>query len=591
LVIDEEVLGPKHPDTIRIRNNHFSLLKELRERRYERVEPAIPLVLAITGHRDLREEDLPTIENRLHGIFEDLRRKYPNTPVRLLSPLAEGADRVAARVALDEGAELVVPLPLPRDLYEEDFPDSRQEFEALLQKASAVFEIAIAPGNTVENIQEYGSHRDRQYQQVGAFIVRHCHILLALWDETDTDLTGGTAEIVRFKLEGLPGKHSPERKPLDPPQTGPVWHVLTRRRRTESDVLRADAPLQKLTPKHKKEDYYDDLYQHMDAFNRDGSTVTQKEFEQSGRGMPQKEDLLSDAERAILEVFVRADALSLRFQRKAYGSMRSIFWLAGVAVLIFATYDYMTTNWHVLLLYLLVYLVALTIFEWQNKHKFYERFLDYRALAEGLRVQLFWRLAGLADDVSDSYLRKQSDELQWIRESLRALNVVPPSGEPRFDLVEDHWIKGEQGQLSYFRRSAHRDKKRLETVGKGARVLYGSGFALTVVVTAVTAFTKLPFNLLGVLGILMGVVPAGVSLWLGWSEKMTLDEQAKQYARMTQVFHRANGLMEEIKQSRTAGPGTQNEMQNLFKDLGLEALIENGDWVLMHRERPVEIPK
>src|SRR5512135_247682 len=90
----------------------------------------LPLILGITGHRDLRPEDGADLEARVRAILEDLRKRYRDTPLVLLSPLAEGADRLAARVALDCGTRLIVPLPMSQDLYETDFetPASRADF-------------------------------------------------------------------------------------------------------------------------------------------------------------------------------------------------------------------------------------------------------------------------------------------------------------------------------------------------------------------------------------------------------------------------------------------------------------------------------
>lgn len=42
--------------------------------------PALPLVLGITGHRDLREEDREALEAFVGGVFTDLRARYPHTP-------------------------------------------------------------------------------------------------------------------------------------------------------------------------------------------------------------------------------------------------------------------------------------------------------------------------------------------------------------------------------------------------------------------------------------------------------------------------------------------------------------------------------
>jgi len=63
----------------------------------------LPLVIGITGHRALRPVDRAGLEAWVRAVFEDLRKRYPATPLVLLSPLAEGADRLATRVALEGG--------------------------------------------------------------------------------------------------------------------------------------------------------------------------------------------------------------------------------------------------------------------------------------------------------------------------------------------------------------------------------------------------------------------------------------------------------------------------------------------------------
>ncbi len=49
-----------------------------------------------------------------------------------------------------------------------------------------------------------------QYAQAGIFISSHCHILLALWDGHESELLGGTAQVVSFHLQGhMPGSNRP----------------------------------------------------------------------------------------------------------------------------------------------------------------------------------------------------------------------------------------------------------------------------------------------------------------------------------------------------------------------------------------------
>ena len=78
----------------------------------------LPFVIALGGHRDLRAEDVPGLEARVTDILTGLASRYPHTPLLLLSSLAEGADRLGARVAFRLGIGVVAVLPLPRDEYE-----------------------------------------------------------------------------------------------------------------------------------------------------------------------------------------------------------------------------------------------------------------------------------------------------------------------------------------------------------------------------------------------------------------------------------------------------------------------------------------
>ena len=114
----------------------------------------------------------------------------------ILSPLAEGADRLVARIALDERqATLEAVLPLAPADYCADFATapSRQEFAALLARASRV--VTMPPAAT----------RPAAYEQAGRYVVEHADVLIALWDGEPARGQGGTAGTVgRARQCGLP---------------------------------------------------------------------------------------------------------------------------------------------------------------------------------------------------------------------------------------------------------------------------------------------------------------------------------------------------------------------------------------------------
>ena len=117
--------------------------------------------------------------------------------VRIVSPLAEGADRLVAEEGLRLGAALFAPLPFAQQDYEADFePESVTAFRALLSQGQKL-ELDGARGDP--------SVQTSSYAEIGRFVVRNCDLLIAIWDGQPERGRGGTAEIVRFAVQvGLP---------------------------------------------------------------------------------------------------------------------------------------------------------------------------------------------------------------------------------------------------------------------------------------------------------------------------------------------------------------------------------------------------
>lgn len=152
-----------------------------------------PFVFGVSGHRDLVASDLPELKRQVQKIFDHYRRTYPKASFRLLTPLADGADRVAAEVALDSGIELHVPIPMALQEYERDFTtaESLEEFRRLLRAAQSQWEVT-------DNSQEPASSSDgpsraKKYAAVGDYIAQKSHVLILLWDGRDNQKVGGTS--------------------------------------------------------------------------------------------------------------------------------------------------------------------------------------------------------------------------------------------------------------------------------------------------------------------------------------------------------------------------------------------------------------
>jgi len=142
------------------------------------------ITIGISGHRFLAEK-----EKLLSGIdlaLDVIEKAYPDSSFSLLSPLAEGADRLVVKRALEQkDIRLIVPLPLLLEDYLEDFSrlESRKEFNTLLAKADQVITLPPAPT------------RQEAYAAAGSYLLEHCDVILLIWDGKTSQGTGGTGEI------------------------------------------------------------------------------------------------------------------------------------------------------------------------------------------------------------------------------------------------------------------------------------------------------------------------------------------------------------------------------------------------------------
>lgn len=653
----------------------------------------LPLVLGITGHRNAPARDYPQLEAAVRKVFDELREDYPHTPLVLLSPLAEGADRLAARVALQCGVELIARLPMEIHDYESDFQtqESHREFHALLSKASRCF--VVGDDTLKEN-------RDRQYALVGAHVVRCCHILLALWDGKPSELTGSTAQIVQYKLEGIPEDVIPAADPLDPPEVGPVYQIVTPR---EGGGPPVGTPFERVVrlpgfPEQAAaaESSFLRKLDYIERFNADAARAGSAEIQSSSllseECIQKLPPGMQDSLRSIESVFQAADAMSAKYERKARGVSRLLFGVGFPAALCLQLSGrggslglYFTLGFLAMLVLAYgVLLYAVKRSDAQNRYQ------DYRGLAEGLRVQYFWTLTGVGDWASHHYLRRQEADLEWIRLAMRSCEAYlpPPSSEPSHQrLALDCWVID---QRNWFTRRVRQRRIQIARIAAGAFELLAIGITLSLVAPAlrlwisekttavlntsahserrllVTALVPLVPLLLWMLqsalevrklagshsryrptstagegaaseGVNLYAISRGGIVWkllrdmvlalaiagiaalavdrrwfsiasqntmalvvgicglafaLGavffyaYAEKRGWAMHLKQYLRMLKLLTVAErGISSAIECNAT------DRARRLFGALGREALAQNEEWLLLHRERPLDVPQ
>jgi hypothetical protein len=566
-------------------------------------DDTLRLCIGVTAHRDLLDVEAGVIEAGVEALFSQLATAFPDLPLELLTPLAEGGDQLAARVAIRKGIPIVAVLPMEQPEYEKDFLDrqSLAAFRSLLGQAERVIRLPAAPGNG--RAPYTGAARDIQYAQLGVFVSNHCQVLLALWDGKPGSKLGGTGQVVDFHLTAVMPGFEADSSPaslLADNENDLVYHVVCSRGRADGEPAaglkagqaawfssrQGGARTTELPAEYRV------LLDRLQRFARDWSDKDEEVTSKSSRLLAAAPELpLPSGSRLTDRLFQAADGLAVHYQQRVHRGLRAVHLLAILMGLEFIVYAEFDGPGYMVLLFLALFFAGVIVHLVGEKREWHRKYLDYRALAEGLRVQLYWNLAGVVDSVSaefayDNFLQQQDVDLGWIRHVMRRASLYRVRGDqpdPRWvPWVIGEWVgdsaAGGQGQLAYYARkeventNRYRRTNRLGTLSLWA----GIGFALLLLLMGGEGHAGTRQWLL----ILMGALPLIAGIWDAYSHKRAEKELIKQYAFMGRVFGKARALLD--------GNMDIGFQRRVLKALGQAALDEGAEWLLMHRERPLE---
>ena len=603
----------------------------LREISYRALDDAselchrVPLVIGVTGHRDLREEDIEELKRKVGQVFDGIAKDYlaagGATPLVVLSSLAEGADQLVASVALERGVILIAPLPMPLEEYRKDFqfglaPNALSEFDRLLARAAAAPEMPLLHGATIEALRDDARRRAIQYREAGLYIVRHCQILLALWDGDESDVkTGGTAEIVRRQREGSPlANCASVRACIDGTEIGPIVTIVTPRRKSTPGSVKIDAKPwgRALAGSASDSDAkawrdFETWIQLTTSFNADvtrflrskeGEAKVDQSFhhlfealDAPALGVSARAHAMAEAP-LFCSLYTVADALAQEYQQRF---TRVWAWLFSFGFLMVAALSFISNapshKIYALCAYQALIMGSLGVYWLARRRRLQAKFLDYRALAEALRVAIFWKIGRVDKSVAEIYPICQSPELSWIKSALLSLEcfgVEKPSAarldDTRYRLCRDLWA---DGQLQYFKR---RGKSHEQVVARRK----GLSVAAVCLATAGTGLVALadylgfdwrgraPFNSAVFAPVALAMLPAGAAALKGHAEQLGRTAQALQYDRMRSLYERALSVLP----ASIDRLGEEAALE-VFIELGREALHETTSWTSIFRLRPL----
>ena len=575
----------------------------------------IPFLVGVVGHRDLRTEELPTIRAAVEKLLRTLRDAQPDVAVQLLSPMADGADLLVADIANALGLGVIALLPYTAAQCRADLEDdaSRAVFDRIMQRAEAL-EIPLPAQAGVSTAASTGSLRDQQFLRAGVLVARSSSLLITIWDGRDTDLPAGTARVVDSRRRGLPlgdDLSSTNGLLLSAGDNDWIYDIRCSRRSAKIDpgsggvtvvgfesgdhrhgAVEQGLPAELLTLLDGTAGFNRDVREYGDAIAASGQRLA-----------PPSPYALPEALRYVDQLFTASDWLGVHFRRCFTRALRTRYALWAALALLLLGLDQSRDNLLDLAnisLVLLVFGAGWALALWAHRRQWHRRFLHYRALAEGLRVDFYWEIASVRTQLDgefahESFLQKQDVELEWIRAALRAVSLrcalCPRTAWPHgFEHAYAAWIGDPDpvngsGQLRYYRRSAKALERRLKITERLSRALVLGGLSLGIVLAIDTGFalagrSPLAHGQREALVLALALISVYGAIF-----EIYLREKADR--ALIRQYHYMDSLFSFSATALRSSRSTDEKLQ-ILRSLGHACLAEHAQWALAHRDMRID---
>jgi hypothetical protein len=574
-----------------------------------------PFMVGVSGHRDLDPAERPRLQNAVRNFVHQLKEHLPDTELRMVVGMAEGADLLVADAALDLRVPVEAVLPMPLDQYAADFEaDNLARLKDLLRHPD-VRCVELVSGVPDRAVARHSSaQRDAMYANLTDTLIRRSSLLLALWDGQTSQLPGGTADTV-LRYLGVRTDENQHAETIEFVSAGEEPDVTARLVYWTPAARSGTASTSEERPPCFLSGVGDNVLQvhptmpaplklqlaELNSYNLEFQRMTE-----AGR-LAAPDSLMATLPssgavpyRPMLEdidaQYGKADALAVYYQRHSDRLFDMFALMAFAMGLAYLIYDKLTESRVLLIAYLLTLLTGLGAYYVLQGKRWFGKHLTYRALAETLRARFYLRLAGADHRVNAAEVLALSgierfEGFSWIGFVLKGIepadigaltNRELDSGDARW--VEQAWIQNQHRYFTVKVASLERSSRRVNRLRRTLLIV------ILVVISALFVFGDVLDHLdmglgvpvknmltfaLGLLAILLGV-------WELHQNKMATRELLWQYRNQLSHFSRAKGQLERVTSAR--------RRNDVLAELGRDSLMESYLWAIHRYHREHEPP-
>ncbi|MCH5179829.1 MAG: hypothetical protein J1F32_01265 [Erysipelotrichales bacterium] len=620
----------------------------------------IPIVIGIVGHRDVDLRFQKEIENKIDDAIKNIKEISPNSPLVVLTGLAKGADQIAAKIAIQNGAKLYIALPMNEEDYLNNIDFTFESKENYFKLKNDAIETFVVPDTEKQD----DNSRSYKFRQQAIYVATHCHILLALWDENDdfTMSTGcGTTEAIHFAL--FQNYFCNDQIELHTPYDGFVLEILTPQKKNKiNDEKNITITSKYLMADFKENNRYcvntqmpnelKDILIKTDIFNENSENYQNKiKSNNDDKYLIEKceYDFGSRKCRRISDIYnIASDLAQIRKDRFLF----AIKYLAtaGLLLLIFYTiYDLFIGKLTIILgasVFLLIIISYIFIDYISGNRRTYKKrkiknfnshtkFVEYRALAETLRVQYYLTAYNVNYDAGKFFFWSQKNEIAWVKKAVSTLLIGESievweqeeikknysNYKPKIVDYHDRNMKGvfedrmfcrfvgfdktfadsnNNGQVGYHKMNIEKKCKQLGKYNFFKKLF----FSLTLFIY-ISLFVTETINIISsgnvnlywiettriVLKIFLCIGIASTFLISYRYGKMSIERNLSDSKNMLILYSVAiDRVLDIFKDEKLNNDQKRKMFESYFKKVALEALIENGAWIAYNKENNITFP-
>lgn len=561
----------------------------------------IPINIAITGHRDLAEDEIPLYKEKIKTIIKDLQSKYPYSEIQVLSGMAEGADIVGARAALETGCTLVAVLPMEKGdfiktFYPEKLNKSVKEFNEVLSLAHKVIDLS--------KIYRTKKTQTDEFVQLGVYLMENSQMIIALWNGVFSDSPGGTSCVIKFALEGMPRNYRKRYSIVDSDDTIPVHFINVERVKNNKGIKQSNyiekdrgdyvtlyPSLWDGSDMEHIESYYKKQLKEIDNFNKNSC-----KYENAKSYLKGADDTDINSVKGmdnIINAQKTADCMAGRGQKQTVRLIVTQLLFGFFVFFWVALFDEITPfEPYILILSPIFFLLCVLTFNYANKRCIEERYYDYRALAECLRVQFYWKAVGINENAYSSYSRKNKFELGWVIAAARNVSMdinyelaLLGDNNPDYSKIREYWMVN---QLDYFRKKNNDNAKVISKNKIKMYILFGAGLIFVIFLIIERLYISGYYDSEYIMHILLFLIDAslaGGAVFSGYLDRRQFEVELKQYSRMVMIFTQGIKEFDSVYVE-----GEVKDTNETIIEIGADALAENADWVVYNRMSSIDIP-